>query len=833
MDEEQWKTCKSFFKQKFPACQKCQGGHKTSEAMLVHLTASHFCAEAMAAFGNNKSCPMCDETLMPHKESFWQYSILAHMAKHLDQFVPDEETRTILKGTSKEENRENVEIKEETRSNNKKRKCSERKDTKVAVKKTTIKREPKTDCSPPKQVKVKFQFSKKSRDKPIVKRKQKLSLYQDCQEYFQQKYPSCQTCQKGFENPKDLKRHLSMIHFCKRAIRIFGKGNACSLCNDFSVESSKEKPKGLSERIKKFHAAKHLEQFIPDKQAKDLLLRAKSSVETQKVKTESELYNLARYKTTALRYAKSVVWQDCEGYFRNMFPTCKICIRGHACSKNMKTHMAFTHFSIEALTLFGQGNTCSICAKFSLKLGNSKLMQTKMIKNHMSSHLEHLIPDETARHLLMRARDEANNVKNEPKPYDNSDKIAQVHRCEVFFKKTFEFCHKCQIGEYNKPYYMVQHLFLIHYRNRITEDFSMTNGECNVCKRENVASAKALPNTFQAFVRHCMASHKQLMINSLDSIEAKTALTNAFKYLHFKFANRSLKKEKNEKEAVPAWHRCVIFFKQMFLNCAMCQKASYQRAVYLVQHLFTVHFSENILETFGPTGNNCQLCHEDNVTTSEANSARTRDIVRHFINKHRQFVIDSLESAEAREVLTEAFKRLHNRVPIETQSNGQPLSLKTSRFQTVPWHKCQAYFKLHFVHCNTCQKASYAHVFAMLEHIFHMHFPSKIFEAFGKRGRDCQACSMENVVPPMVYKNRKSTLIVRHFIRHHQQFLLDSLDTAEEREVVEKAFKKYYCTFNRNLTSSSTTGDQNHNSNPWEDEECHVEEGDLFDAKTI
>ncbi len=88
METPQWKACMRYFQHQFPACLKCQSGHRSPEAMLVHLTASHFRQEALLAFGSDLTCSVCLEKLPNHKESYKEYYILSHMAGHLDQFAP-------------------------------------------------------------------------------------------------------------------------------------------------------------------------------------------------------------------------------------------------------------------------------------------------------------------------------------------------------------------------------------------------------------------------------------------------------------------------------------------------------------------------------------------------------------------------------------------------------------------------------------------------------------------------------------------------------------------------------------------------------------------------
>ncbi len=61
------------------------------------------------------------------------------------------------------------------------------------------------------------------------------------------------------------------------------------------------------------------------------------------------------------------------------------------------------------------------------------------------------------------------------------------------------------------------------------------------------------------------------------------------------------------------------------------------------------------MEAFGSKGNNCQICRKEDVVSSNSRY-RSRDIIRHFIKYHQDFMLETLDSDEARDVVTDALR---------------------------------------------------------------------------------------------------------------------------------------------------------------------------------
>ncbi len=375
MEIPQWKACMCYFKHQFSACLKCQSGHSSPEAMLVHLTASHFCQEALLAFGSDLTCLVCSEKLSSHKESYKEYYILSHMAGHLDQFAPAEAKKILCSQETMKTN----EIKE---------KCP-----------TTI-----------------------------VEKK----LEQDSR-------------RKGHKVP--------------------------------------------TSRVTSF-------------------------------KSQEMTKNIMACKL-------NLPWQECEKYFRNMYPTCKFCNKGHKTSRNLRRHLIFMHYSDRAMERFGKGKTCAMCKNYEVRATADKYAQITLIKGHMVSHLAQLVPDIDARHLLVKADAKRHNNR-QLKPIQKISKVPHLSRCEAFFKQTFADCAMCQRATYKNAFWLKQHLFEVHYRDRILKAFDRRRNVCLICHGTH-SSIKSNYYRTSNIVRHFMKHHLDLMIGSLDSAEAREVLAEAFR----------------------------------------------------------------------------------------------------------------------------------------------------------------------------------------------------------------------------------------------------------------------------------------------------------------
>ncbi len=274
-----------YFKQKFPACHKCQNGSEAEATMLLHLTVSHYKEEAVKAFGGGITCQMCDERLAPHKECYTQYYVLSHMVRHLEQFVPVE-TKSIF-WTAMEMNQDKErkakivpknDHKASSMSDSTQIKSEDCTEAKNEIRNKSDKKVKSSTTLNNKEELVKHQFGKVTTGKAKAKSSLKMSdsHWQDCQEHFKQKYPSCPACTMGHKEVWRMRRHLTFVHYGDIAMELFGKGQVCSICNKVSIEFDSRKSRLKRHNLIKCHMATHLEQFIPDEHDRSFFARAKA-----------------------------------------------------------------------------------------------------------------------------------------------------------------------------------------------------------------------------------------------------------------------------------------------------------------------------------------------------------------------------------------------------------------------------------------------------------------------------------------------------------------------------------------------------------------------------
>ncbi len=340
-------------------------------------------------------------------------------------------------------------------------------------------------------------------------------------EYFRKKYPDCQQCKIGSKRP----RHLSLVHYGELAIEAFGKGQVCRICKRRVVGK-----RGDQKIVVKQHMAVHLEQFIPDNEARQLLQKAKATTET-----------------ISNHVFKTTLQPIFGGYFKERFPDCLVCKRGQKCMIELKRHLANVHYSDEAIDFLTHNKTCSLCTAFSKKLAdeNAKLTrkEKKQVKSHSANHFEHFIPDTEAKELMARAKAAAGNIQptqvptNEEASGNRSSEGPYWRPCEDFFKKNFEYCAYCQRGKFKDFRCMLLHVFVVHYKTVINESFiAKKENYCKVCYEDGVVLPMKNKNEI---VRHYMQNHHQIMIESVDSAEAREVLSAAFVNYRYVFDHRS------------------------------------------------------------------------------------------------------------------------------------------------------------------------------------------------------------------------------------------------------------------------------------------------------
>ncbi len=478
MSDPQWSALADFFKQRFPACPKCQKEHDEGpDTMLLHLTVSHFEQEAIETFGRGLFCSLCGERLPQHEESHKQHCVLNHMAKHFDAIAP-KEAQHLLKGPNKtvagakliHESESNVDAnitKTISVSENLFEKLEDSEDEKYDIEDLCTEKVSRTDpsdlqneakegISSPILDQTKSKITPKDKSQKVSRGSSTEASFQACQEYFRNKYPTCKTCKKGHEWICNMKRHLVMQHCGEEAIKHFGSGDTCAVCKKFSINASCYK--GRSNAIKS-HMKAHLNILLTN---------------------EKEKYMLKLVSKSYINSRPGLMWKDCQEYFKNIFSSCDICKIGHENYDQLRYHLLTKHYLKQAIESFGTSTTCSICKKVSIDpLGDSPI---EKVKKHMKCHLEDFIPDEEARTHLSNLKQfkKAKNISASTvqKPVK---KPAPIKDCEMYFSDKFPSCKACEKG-HARYASMKQHLTKKHYNDKAMKLFG-TGIACQICQK--------------------------------------------------------------------------------------------------------------------------------------------------------------------------------------------------------------------------------------------------------------------------------------------------------------------------------------------------------------
>ncbi len=551
MEGQPWTVHADYFKHMFPSCHKCQNGHKDEEAMLVHLTVSHFQEEAVKAFGDGPNCQICNEILAPHKETYRQYHILSHMARHIEQFVP-EQVKHFFKGAAEKDQDS----------------CHQQ-NSSSEILYQNVSETASTSVTPSAQRHRHANAGAeeaKSQDGEATQDEYNESL-QQFQAYFKSRYPSCKGCKRIPKRKRlwGLKRHLTRSHYSKEAMRLFGRGSICSVCHNFSVRVGGLKQE-RDEQIKS-HMTSHLDQVISDEEGKELFqknkFRARINSNAPAPDTRNPNRNLTFSRGISQPqgvevyqdYSKESLncqlhWKEFHAYFKSRYPSCKGCKKIPKGRKlwGLKRHLTRSRYSKEAMSLFGIGSTCSLCNNFSVRLCGPKQERDEQIKSHMMSHLDQFISDEKAKELFLRIKFEP--YSKAPIPDSrNPDRdavqslssasivIPPWHKCETLFKLTFADCTMCQRADYKSSYDMVRHLFTVHFLECALKHFGNDDSSCQVCGKKRLATPK---NRNRDAVDHFIMHHPDILLGHFESAETREALEEAFKNLHAKFQRNTL-----------------------------------------------------------------------------------------------------------------------------------------------------------------------------------------------------------------------------------------------------------------------------------------------------
>ncbi len=272
-----WQECEQFFKTNYSDCVKCQRGHDSATCLRMHVTEAHYANTAIELFGDDSACPICEKLVLNVSEQqdndLKDKCIKEHMSQHLEEFILGKARFLLLKASEsmlKNSREENVESNVKYSIGNM---CgSTFSNEKVPF---TIQVVTQYEMQT-KQLIQENKMSRKERRK-FERLRYKFSisnpLWQDCQNYFKRSYPSCNQCQAGHKTPYDMRRHLTFFHYKKLSVRRFGKGYTCPICEKLVVAS--HVAKWVQNYMIIVHMSLHLHAFIPDEEARDLLLKAK------------------------------------------------------------------------------------------------------------------------------------------------------------------------------------------------------------------------------------------------------------------------------------------------------------------------------------------------------------------------------------------------------------------------------------------------------------------------------------------------------------------------------------------------------------------------------
>ncbi len=387
--------------------------------------------------------------------------------------------------------------------------------------------------------------------------------------------------------------------------------------------------------------------------------------------------------------------------FRHMFPKCNKCQDGNVTSEKLLVHLTATHFRNEALKSFGDGIMCLMCKKSLAP--HKETYREYHVLSHMVEHFDQFAPKESKTDFeKIIVVDEGSNdleeisepvhalAKKQFSPDVNKKscsefKFKNKSRHDKMTGKTSLYGHVDSTIAHNKgstPLVSASESLHVSSQNNIkaSENHETKKKSTKIQDRTNKQD-----NLSVIWFSDNQNNKYQLVLNQTgkkgflhakatsETIKDKEVLTAVCQNRHTTFQKtiKSAFSRGHNTSNAPYWRRCENFFKQTFPKCTSCQRASYKKARYLVEHLFNGHYRDKIMEAFGSRGNNCLICHMEDVVPSKSPN-RSRDIVRHFIKYHKKFLTEALESDEAREVVRDVLRdsRSSSKVP------GVPKKLK-------------------------------------------------------------------------------------------------------------------------------------------------------------
>ncbi len=433
-------------------------------------------------------------------------------------------------------------------------------------------------------------------------------------ERFRSMFPTCNKCQEANMSSEQLLVHLTVSHFSEEATKAFGNGVTCLICEKMLAVNK--------EAYKQYYVLSHMVLHF------DLFAPKKAIINVKRIMVCDK-------ESNELKEPSSPV-----------------------CSKDNR-------LLLEKISKLPDSQLVKNEHEHNTKRSYKEIATSEASK---ALHLQDFISDKKTAAVMKKATDKRHSEESLQR-FENCN----LKRSKDFFKECFPDCKVCHRAIHETPTLMLLHLFRVHYKDKIIKAFGTNGGDCQVCFMKHVVTPKHHANRTRPIVYHFIKHHQGFIIDAMETPKAKEVLKAVFQNRR-KTVQRTIKsassRGKNTSNA-PHWRRCEIFFKQTFPQCISCQRASYEKARDLVDHLFNVHYRDKIMEAFGSKGNNCQICRMEDVVSSNSRY-RSRDIVRHFIKYHQDFMLETLDSDEARDVVIDALRdsRGSSKVP------GVPKKLK-------------------------------------------------------------------------------------------------------------------------------------------------------------
>ncbi len=798
-----------------------------AEEMKRHLVMSHFRQEALTKFGNSDQCSICFEVLALPKESFRKQYVLQHMVAHLPMLVRPEDKDVLGVGDESGED------------------LSDLIDT--------------IDCEPelPKDMDMKVETGSDhgnmdikvetgSGDVELDSSKQKnssnfKSAWQDCLQLVRQEFPHCAMCQIGFHSLSNFSEHVFVTHYGIEALKLFGAGEICSVCNEFTLPEGS--PSYRNRRAKR-HMKVHFELYVPDKIKKLFCAAVKHDFSPNR-------------KTT--NYIS-----DCNQLLKKKYPECQACQTGFLAITALKDHLFLFHYGYKALELFGTGEVCEICKKCSLPEAMPGYKR-KFIKRHMKqNHAELMLTEEwqnlfkgatlleTKDTNLVSVRHDKSQVvhhklqEESPNTTSESKNIVispYLQDCITYFKDKYQKCQACQCGHESLSALKL-HITIVHYSGTALELFGGGN-DCPVCDKTIVPTVSEIVDSSVSNKEQLIKEHMSHHLEKFVVGQAKGILQKATEDL----PQQQIYITTN----VSYLHDCLMYFKDKYPECQACQ-CGHKSLASLKLHLATAHYGGTAVELFGG-GNACPLC-ESKIDDSASVPIRERCIQEHMSHHLEKFVVGKAKSflqkateAQAQQpkgILTKVSNdqivpcvekvaekkssvhvkaekpemplpessqvshlqdrekvhkesskaeapilrtRLQRKVKVEpcktSKSQTENVQVEMKKMERMPknlWEECQEYFRNKYPSCKMC-RAGHRTLCRLKRHITAIHYASFATSLFGE-GVMCNFCKKMSI--PLDLQG----FVRRHLIKNHMSVHLELFIQDEKARTLLRSCKK-------------------------------------------